>query len=275
MSTYIKHIPSELLGDISRGECLPVIGAGFSTNATLPSGRTMPLWRDLGTEVAKRLGRSPCSDPKEDLSEYCEKFMKFELVRNLWDWLHINEAKPGTAHLSFARLPFPQVLTTNFDFLLEKAYEASSRAYLPVVGEDLLPFGLIDGVTRIIKMHGDLHHPSNLVLTEDDYDNFSQRHREMVLTVYNLLVSHTPLFIGYSVDDPDLRQIWGLVKDQFGKFRRPAYALVVGPTARLTSKYHRRGVTHVISLPGKMSNYGAVLTRLFQELSIRLQNCSR
>jgi hypothetical protein len=271
MTTYLQHIPSELLGYISRGECLPVIGAGFSRNAMLPKGCFMPLWQDLGSEVAKRLGRAPCIDPKEDLSEYCDKFTKFELIRNLRDWLHIRSAKPGPAHLGFAKLPFPQILTTNFDFLLERAYEASGKTCLPVVDEDLLPFGLPDGETRIIKMHGDLHHPSNLVLTEDDYDTFASQHQEMAFTVYNLLVAHTPLFVGYSIDDPDLRQIWGLVKSHFGKFRRPAYALVVAASDRLVDGYRRRGVTKVVSLPGKTKDYGTILSALFAELSVAVQ----
>ena len=235
----------------------------------------MPLWHDLATEVAKKLGRACCGDPKEDLSHYCEKFTKFELIRSLREWLHIKTARPGAVHLGFANLPFRQILTTNFDFLLEKAYEACGKAYLPVVDKDLLPFGLSDGETRIIKMHGDLHHPSNLVLTEDDYDTFSDQHREMAFTVYNLLVSHTPLFIGYSIADPDLRQIWGLVRSHFGKFRRPAYALAVAATDRLNDGYRQRGVTKVISLPGQVKEYGTILARLFQELGVYIQNSSR
>ena len=135
MSAYIEHIPSELLDDIRRGECIPVIGAGFSMNAVLPPGCRMPLWNDLGIEVARKMDTAYSGDAKRTLSEYCYKCSIFEMVRLLRDRLHIRTARPGSAHLEFAKLPFAQVLTTNFDFLLERAYDACERPYLPVVDE--------------------------------------------------------------------------------------------------------------------------------------------
>ena len=33
----------------------------------------------------------------------------------------------------------------------------------------------------------------------------------------NLLISRTALFIGYSLDDPDFRAIWQVVKDRLGR----------------------------------------------------------
>ncbi len=271
MQDYISLIPQELLGDIRRGECLPVIGAGFSRDALLPPGCSMPLWDDLGRVVAEKLGRT-CGTPVEALSEYCQKCGKFELIRILRERLHIRTAKPGPVHSAFASLPFRQVLTTNFDFLIEKGYESCGKSYLPVVDEDLLPFGLPDGETRVIKMHGDLHHPSNLVITEDDYDRFFNLHHEMAMTVLNLMVAHTLVFIGYSASDPDFRQMWGMVKNHFGELHRPAYAIVVDPPSGAADIYQRRGVTRILSLPGSAQDYGSILSALFRQVADALRN---
>lgn len=275
MKALIDHIPHELLDDIIAGECLPIIGAGLSMNAILPPMCKMPLWNDLGIEVAKRLKTTFSGDSKADLSAYCAKCSKFELVRLLRKLLHISTARPGAVHTQFARLPFPQVLTTNFDFLLERAYDGVGKSYLPVVDEDLLPFGRPDGETRIIKMHGDLHHPSLMVVTEEDYDNFSKQRERMFQEVTHLLSHHSVLFVGYSIDDPDFRQIWNLVKTYFGVFRRPAYALLVGAAVDRVEAYERRGVTRVVSLPGDSNTYGAVLTEAFKQIGDAITNYSK
>jgi len=47
MAKYIRCLPKPLLDDIIKNRCIPIIGAGFSRNADLPSGLQMPLWHDI------------------------------------------------------------------------------------------------------------------------------------------------------------------------------------------------------------------------------------
>jgi hypothetical protein len=260
------HIPNELLDDIRRGECVPVIGAGFSINAVLPNGFRMPLWNDLCNKVAARLKEKSSGYPIKDLTNYSAKRGTFELIRLLRECLHVRVARPGAAHMEFAQLPFEQVITTNFDFLLEYAYHEVGKSCLPVVDEDLLPFKQSNGETRLIKMHGDLNHPSLLVMTEDDYDGFCANRERMFQEITHLLSANTVLFIGYSIDDPDFRQIWNLVKKHFGKFRRPAYALLVDAPESKIDEYSQRGVTKVVSLPKNKKGYGEALALEFRSI---------
>nr|VFJ45664.1 MAG: SIR2-like domain-containing protein [Candidatus Kentron sp. FM]VFJ46653.1 MAG: SIR2-like domain-containing protein [Candidatus Kentron sp. FM]VFK06846.1 MAG: SIR2-like domain-containing protein [Candidatus Kentron sp. FM] len=271
----IDLIPEELLDDISNGECLPVIGAGFSRNAILPSGCRMPLWDDLGKEVATRRKRPFSGNTIATLSEYSEESSRFELVKLLRRSLHIATARPGTAHDTFAKLPFKQILTTNFDFLIERAYMNQGKPYLPIVDEDLLSFGQPDGETRIIKMHGDLHHPNLMVVTEEDYDKFRDARELMFYEVANLLIHNSVLFVGYSIDDPDFRQILRLVEKHVGKFQRPTYAMLVGATNAEVETYKRRGVTRVITLHATPKEYGATLANAFSTISTFLNAPSK
>jgi hypothetical protein len=80
-----------------------------------------------------------------------------------------------------------------------------------------------------------------------------------------LLQHNSLLFIGYSINDPDFRQIWNLVKTHL-KLRRPAYALVVDATNEQVNAYKRRGVTDVISLPGSGSTYDHILAETFRQI---------
>jgi hypothetical protein len=53
---YISQFPKPVLADLLSGRWLPVIGAGMSLNATLPVGKKMPLWADLGKTVSRGTG---------------------------------------------------------------------------------------------------------------------------------------------------------------------------------------------------------------------------
>jgi SIR2-like domain len=58
----------------------------------------------------------------------------------------------------------------------------------------------------------------------------------------NLLITKTPLFIGYSLDDPDFRQILALVGERLGKLRRQVYVLTYKASPHQRSRYERRKV---------------------------------
>ena len=45
---YIDSIPKTLLDDFAESRVVPMVGAGFSKNAILPRGYSMPDWNQLG-----------------------------------------------------------------------------------------------------------------------------------------------------------------------------------------------------------------------------------
>ena len=81
----------------------------------------------------------------------------------------------------------------------------------------------------------------------------------------NLLISRTPFFIGYSLDDTDFRQIWQLIKDRLGSLRRQAYVLKVSCSTHEKARFERRGVK-VINIKGNPSDYPKILQEVFIEL---------
>lgn len=53
--TYLQSIPKPLLNDFVTGRVIPFIGAGFSKNADIPMGLTMPDWNELGKLAADEI----------------------------------------------------------------------------------------------------------------------------------------------------------------------------------------------------------------------------
>jgi hypothetical protein len=91
--------------------------------------------------------------------------------------------------------------------------------------------------------------------------------RTPLLATYlaNQLITKTAVFIGYSLEDPDFRQIWHVVSDRLGRTRRKAYAIAVNARPADVARYERRGVK-VINLPGTREKYGDVLAATLREL---------
>ena len=52
MTQYLQYIPKTLQEDFVNNNVIPIVGAGFSKNAIIPPGITMPDWNQLGHNVA-------------------------------------------------------------------------------------------------------------------------------------------------------------------------------------------------------------------------------
>lgn len=226
----------------------------------------MPDWDGLGRIAADGIDGYEHSNALESISSYAHVHSRLHLVELLSRELHISSSQPGRVHEEFCRLPFPRVVTTNFDFLLEQAYSRVGKYCLPLVLEDQLAMASTESGVKLLKFHGDIHHPARMVVTEEDYDGFLTECPLLATHLSNLLIDHSGLFIGYSLDDPDFRQLFNIIKSRLGCLRRPAYVLQMGAAPHAVAKYERRGVK-VINLPKRKGvSYADVLSATFGEL---------
>ncbi len=266
MSDYLAAFPKPFLRDLVEGRCLPFVGAGFSLNAVVPIGKKMLDWDALGRKAAEALPDYQYTTALEALSAYTHEYSRVKLVEFLSEALLTRFIQPGRAHEEFSRLPFERVVTTNFDFLLEQAYSRITKYCVPQVSEDQLSIAHSNAGVQLLKLHGDLHHPNRLVVTEEDYDAFLTKLPLLATHLSSLLIGHTALFVGYSLDDPDFRQIWQVVKERLGVLRRPAYVLQVAAAPYVVARYERRGAK-VINLPRlELRSYAETLELPFREL---------
>lgn len=262
---YLSYFPKPVLDDLIAGKWLPVIGAGMSLNATISGGRKMPLWAGMGKQLTDELSDFSATSILDGISAYEHEFGRARLIERLSDILFIKEAQPGDVHKEFCTIPFDIVCTTNFDFLLERQYDLTPKYVYPVVDEEQLSINAGNAGTLLLKLHGDLRHPSRLIVSETDYDGFLARYPLLATYLANQLITKTAIFIGYSLDDPDFRQIWHVVSQRLGKTRRMAYTLTVNAKPADIARFERRGVK-VINLPGTREKYGEVLAATFREL---------
>jgi hypothetical protein len=262
---YLPHFPKPVLDDLVTGKWLPVIGAGMSLNAVVPSGKKMPLWAAMSKELTDELSDFSATSVLDGISAYEHKFGRARLIERLLEILLVGDAQPGNTHKEFCTIPFDIVCTTNFDFLLERQYDLTPRYVYPVVDEEQLSINSGNAGTLLLKVHGDLRHPSRLIVTEADYDGFLANYPLLATYLSNQLITKTAVFIGYSLDDPDFRQLWHVVSERLGRTRRMAYTIAVNAHTADIARFERRGVK-VTNLPGSRDKYGEVLATTFREL---------
>ncbi len=259
-------IPLPLLTDIDEGRCLPFIGAGFSLNASLPSKLRMPDWGALTSILRQGANADADATPLAVAQQYEYRFGRVQLIESIRRALYPDNARPGKAHLAFVSLPFDTLYTTNFDLLLEDAYATMGRPYRSLVGESQLPFHAGQMASSIVKMHGDLRHEEHIIITQRDYDGFLDRYPVIATHLSAMLITRTPLFLGYSLSDPDFCSIRKVVRSRLGQFERMAYMIQFDQSKAEIEKALEDRI-HIISIPTSANkSRDELLNEFFQQM---------
>ncbi|MEV5054354.1 SIR2 family NAD-dependent protein deacylase [Arthrobacter sp. LAR12-1-1.1] len=263
---YIERLPGGLLRALFAGQWLPIVGAGISRTAATEDNRRPPSWAELGKALEGDVPGAASDHPIEAISAFAELYGRPVLIERLTELLLVDDVEPSSVHLEFTGLPFDTVVTTNADFLLESAYQRRHRPCVPLLGESQLSIARRPEATYLLKFHGDLRHPGDLVMTEDDYDGFTRR-RPLLFTYLSwLLLTREPVLFGYSLDDSDLREILALLRDRLGKMSRAGWAILPTDKGGLATKFMRRGLKAIVLDENPEASRQDVLEEFFYEL---------
>lgn len=262
---YLDQFPQPLKESIIQNRCLPIIGSGFSLNAEIPEGKRMLAWEALGRAFANEMPGYVYSNTIDAISAYEHAYSRPVMSEKMKNFLLSGQIRPASTHEAFCRLQFDIVCTTNFDHLLEDGYRKISKPCRAIISESQLSVAPMKDELTLLKFHGDIDHPDRMVATEEDYDKFLDQNPMLATYLSNLLITRTPLFIGYSLDDDDFRQIWQVIKSRLGRMTRQGYVIKVNCSDTERSRYERRGVK-VVNIEGNPKDYPQILTKLFKEI---------
>jgi hypothetical protein len=186
------------------------LGAGVSRGAGLPS------WEGLLDQLSADLLPPTDHDAAASL-DFLDRARLLELRSGGRARLGAAVAaglrgdRHSLAHSLLACLPVREAATTNYDRLFELASRGAGWSTAA------LPYEQLAGSDRwLLKLHGCLSRPEEIVLTRTDYLSYPARRAALAGIVHALLITRHMLFAGFGLDDDNFHRIVHEVRTAVG-----------------------------------------------------------
>lgn len=221
-SREIEAFIRDFVNDLLENNVAIFCGAGMS----IPAG--FVNWPELLREIADELGLSV--DKEHDLISLAQYHVnenrgKAKINRTILEGF-IEKTELTENHKILARLPITTFWTTNYDTLIEDSLKAANR--IVDIKHDIKQLSVTRPKRDVVvyKMHGDVSHPADAILTKEQYESYHITHRPFITALSGDLISKTFLFIGFSFTDPNLDYVLSRLNIQFGENTRQHYCFI-------------------------------------------------
>jgi len=213
----LKQIPTDFIEKRNEKRVVLFAGAGLSIPSGLPSGSQLAM--ELADELQKNnfIERPLPSFPlalSVVAQQFTVAFGRQKLIEHLLRRFEESSLKPNEGHRLAVKL-FPQIVTTNYDRLLEDAIRHEGRNPMVVVRDVQLPYSSLPDRTVIYKLHGDVGTPERIVIASRDYTKIPLS-EGLKTELRSFLNTKTFVFIGYGIADPDFLEQLDLCRNIVG-----------------------------------------------------------
>lgn len=189
------------------------VGAGVSAGAGLPDWDTLILDMASAAGDAIDIERLKVMDSRDQaqvlMAHFGDEEYRDMIVKA------VTSERYGLSHGLLASLDPHEVVTTNYDCLLEMAYGSARK--LAVLPQN--PVGA-DG-RWILKLHGTIDDPKSIVLARQDYLGLPERSAALFGILQAMLMTKHMLFVGYSLTDDTFHRVMHDVRRARGSRGEP------------------------------------------------------
>jgi hypothetical protein len=199
-----------------------MVGAGFSRCAkrVSASAPVPPLWSTFEAAMKERLypGLTESYDPLKLAEEYRVALGHHALDALIRRLVTDERWLPSDFHTRLLALPWADVLTTNWDTLLERTVLPNADSSYDIVRtvQDIAR----TRSPRIVKLHGSLPSHEPFIFTAEDFRTYPQQFAPLINLAQQVLLENDLCLVGFSGDDPNFLQWSGWVRDQLGHSAR-------------------------------------------------------
>jgi SIR2-like domain len=221
------QLVSRLFEDVLQESCAVFVGAGCTTEGGRRHSRTF-------YEEIREKCRFPAKVPAPAFPELMEYFCRQmdggqhnrlirEAVSRIERFCVPSDERAFATMFGneLAEIPyFNRFVTTNWDPFLERSLEI----LIPMIEDRDVAFW-DDRKRQVLKLHGCITRPYSLVATKSDYESCLKRNPLIFNKLKDLMATKTFIFVGYSLRDPDFREVWEVITKSLGRFAKLAYAV--------------------------------------------------
>lgn len=227
----LEQLPADkkksLLSSIFSKSYFLWIGSGFSYNFGYPS------WGSVLDEVGKKI-KYPFKLNTTQPLRAAELLLSYSRSESGLDEYHFNSLIAQSISdlrttykepkwLKRFKLFTPNVIvTTNWDSVLEEVFD-----YIPnkIIRKDPFPKVSTKG-RNIFKIHGDMGKPESIVVSQSQYFSFQREDTYLNRKIYTLFSEMSPIFIGYSLSDPNIGFLYEEALAHLGDNSPPAFMVI-------------------------------------------------
>jgi hypothetical protein len=210
-----------LVKELAARRCIIFFGAGASVACVPTMGdltRRPPNWADLLTTLNARTPAGPDRtlatqlitdlkflDAAEVIAAAINPADYADAMRQL---LEIPRYSQSEIHEHIQNLDPKIAITTNFDQIYDRycTHGAAAAGYNIVKYTDTHLVQQLRSPTRtVIKAHGCISQTDHMVLTRSGYFEARRQHGQFFKVLDALCLTHTILFLGYGLSDPDIQ----------------------------------------------------------------------
>lgn len=209
-----------LIKELAARRCIVFFGSGASAGCVASVGDTRPpTWEQLLTMLCESI-RNNQSD--QDIARQLIRERKYldaaevivssliradyvDTMRNIFEIPRYNKS---ALHESILRLDPKVVITTNFDTVYDlycRSGDAAEGYNIFNYTDTHLISQLRSPIRCVIKAHGCITDPDTMILTRSEFFEARQRAPHFFRILDSLFLTHTLLFVGYSLSDPDIQ----------------------------------------------------------------------
>lgn len=211
--------PEALIEELARRSVVVVLGAGVSkTSLSADDKRRPPLWQEFlevglercGAKGTRHIGTAIREHDYLHAAEWIKRSMQDGWNEFLRETFVTPGYKPSELHEIIFRLDQRVVFSLNIDSIYDNLVlnQTDGRTVVKnYYDEDVHSF-LRDRQDFVIKIHGTVTSPDRIIMTQKEYSAARTRFSRFYTILDAAVLSHTLLFIGCGVSDPDLNLLF-------------------------------------------------------------------
>lgn len=222
--TLASRWSDHLIDRIASGDFVLMVGAGISRSCVNSKGDHPPSWTELLEKMAKSFLSTRTRRLAREALQHSDYLAAAELIRSEvrkagrdHDYLRLitdatdggskaeDQFQPSSLHDTLMRLNPTVIVTTNYDRILERASKSGYNIHSfesQTLGSDLR-----QGSPVLVKIHGTVDKPPDVILTRSDYSRLRRDGARALATLQALFLTKPALFVGYGFSDPDIHLV--------------------------------------------------------------------
>ncbi|MDO9578526.1 MAG: SIR2 family protein [Candidatus Cloacimonadales bacterium] len=125
-------------------------------------------------------------------------------------------------HKKISLIPqISNIITTNYDYLFEKAYCDRLEAIYNDYDLSLISLNKV----HLYKLHGDFEHADKIILTTRDFTDFYKEIKIKIIwsQLVSLFTANSVIFIGYGLEEEHVDEIFDFVYSKLGNFQNECF----------------------------------------------------